>query len=102
MSLACQLPRQFLRVIELPQRFQHAARMDRDVPGLFVGVDEVAHQTVAVAVEVNADQIAGAVQHGLPLLPPIVSAVETKLNGVCGSSWSFAFSQRSGNLNGSR
>src|SRR5947199_57549 len=37
--------------------------LDGDMTGLHVGVDEVAHQAVAVAVEVEADQLAGPVQH---------------------------------------
>ena len=38
---------------------------------------------------------------GLPELPPMVSAVETKLNGVARSSLSLPSSQRSGRSNGS-
>ena len=38
---------------------------------------------------------------GLPLLPPMVSAVETKLNGVARSSLSLPSSHRFGRSNGS-
>src|SRR5438874_526176 len=40
------------RFIQAAQRHQHAARMDGDVASLLIGIDEVAHQPVAVAVEV--------------------------------------------------
>ena len=38
--------------------------MDGDVSGLFVRVNEIANEAVAVAVEVDADQFAGPVEHG--------------------------------------
>ncbi len=52
----------FRGIVERPQGHDHAARMHGDVPGLLVGVDEVAHQAVPVAVEVDADQLAGPVE----------------------------------------
>jgi hypothetical protein len=44
--------------------FTSGAGMDRDVPRLVVGVDEVADEAVAIAVEVDAHEFAGAVQDG--------------------------------------
>ena len=37
--------------------------MDGDVPSLRVGVDEIADEAVAIAIEVDAHQFAGAVQN---------------------------------------
>ena len=36
--------------------------MDGDVPGLLVAVDEIPHQSVTIAIEVDADQLAGPAQ----------------------------------------
>src|SRR5262245_43314063 len=38
--------------------------MNADVPRLVVGVDEVAYESMAVAIEVDADELARAVEHG--------------------------------------
>ena len=56
-----QLFHQFLGVVQLAERFQHAVAVDGDVAGLHFGVDEVADEAVAVAVEVEADEFAVAI-----------------------------------------
>ena len=33
------------------------------MPRLVIGVDEVAHQAMAIAIEVDADEFAGAIEH---------------------------------------
>src|SRR5688572_26535275 len=50
-------------VVEFPQGLQHTQAVNGNVPGLLLGVDEVAHQAVPIAVEVEADQLAGAVEN---------------------------------------
>ena len=49
-------------IVQLPQGFQDAATVDGNVPGLLVAVDEVAHQSMPVAIEIDADELAGLVE----------------------------------------
>src|SRR5262249_29761719 len=65
-GLAClwrQLACQPQRSIYPPQRFENATGMHRDVPRLLVRVNKIAHQPMPVAVEVEAHQLAGAIEY---------------------------------------
>jgi hypothetical protein len=43
--------------------------MDRNMPGLDVGIDEVPDQTMSIPIEVDADQLPGSINHRAAAVP---------------------------------
>ena len=69
-------------------------------PRLLLGIDEVEDERLDVAIEDQADNFRVLLTTGLPELPPMMSAVHTKLNGVLKSILSFRSTHRGGRSNG--
>jgi hypothetical protein len=80
LTAACQLTGRCLGAVQPPERLRHGPSADREVPRLLVRVDVVPPQTMPVPVEAHPGHLA-RFNPGLPELPPIVSAVETKFIG---------------------
>jgi hypothetical protein len=75
------------------------ARIDRDGARLLLGVGDVETGSGCCRRR-SADDLARAVDDGLPELPPMMSQVETKLNGVFEVELVLRSTQRAGTSKG--
>ena len=75
-----------LAAVHLAEQLADRPHVDLDGTPPVLGVAEPVGEAVAVAVEDEADDFALRLKVGLPELPPMMSAVETKFSGVSAAS----------------
>ena len=91
-----QFVRYFVGIENLSQHFPHPAHVNRDRTINRFIVVKAADQRLDVAVKDQADKLRSLLIVGEPLLPPVMSLVATKLNGVFRLTAAFRSIQRCG------